>query len=142
VLFNGENRSMLCGRAAMWESGAVSRTSMPSAAADAAWGWEPKCSSAMSMLLVSVSSSNGIGTTVEVGSCVGYVVTVVVVSVVSTAPDVLDLSDKSMSVTGMRASGEGSEGRFPTSVIEVAAVLARPDELGSLLLVTLLEVIL
>jgi hypothetical protein len=38
ALFVGENRSMLCGRTVKWEAGAVSRMSIPSAAAVAAWG--------------------------------------------------------------------------------------------------------
>src|SRR5262249_41755248 len=137
ALFDGENRSMLCGRATKWPASAVSRMTMPSAAAVAAWvcEWDGNCTVAVLMVLVFVSSSNGIGMTVEGGSCVGYLVKFVFVSVASIASDMLDLSDNSISATATRVDWDGSEGRFLASVVDIAAVLRGSDELGWLLLI-------
>ena len=119
ALFVGEKRSMLCGRAVKWEASAVSRMSMPSAAAIVAWEceWDVCCSSAVLMVLVFVSSSAGIVVTVEGGSCVGYFVKFVFVSVISIASDVLDLSDNSI------VDWDGSEEGFLASIIDIVAVL-------------------
>src|SRR5215469_15964576 len=89
------------------------------------------------MVLVFVSSSNGVGMTVEGGSCVGYLVKFVFVSVASIASDVLDLSDNSISVTATRVDWDGSEGRFLASVVDIAAVLRRSEKLRLLLLIPL-----
>jgi hypothetical protein len=93
------------------------------------------------MVLVFVSSSDGIGMTVDGGSWIGYLVNVVFVSVVSIASDVLDLSDTAIPVTVTKVDWDESEGRFPISMVDIVAELVTSDELGLLILVPLSGVI-
>lgn len=118
--------------------------SIPSAAAAVAerrCEWKEDCSDAVLMVLVLVSSSDGIWITVEGGSWVGYLVKFVFVFLVSIASDVLDLSGNSIPVAATKVDWDGSEDGFPTSVVDIVATLETSDELGFLLESLLLGVI-